>query len=88
MQRPNGNSLRNGALVVSIAIASISFGWGFGLSKSEDLSGRVDDQERRLRAVEIETKAYRAEITARLDAIQQQLAEIRHELERLSNDDS
>jgi len=88
MQKPNGNSIKNIVLVISVALACISFGWGFGLSKSEDLSGRVDDHERRLRAVEIETKAYRAEITARLDAIQQQLAEIRRELERLSNNDS
>ncbi len=88
MRAVNGTSVRTVATIVSIALACIAFGWGFGISKSDSLAQRVDDHEQRLRAVEIETTAYRAEITARLDAIQQQLSEIRREIERLNRNDS
>lgn len=83
MASVNGNSIKNVALVLSIAMACVSFGWGFGSRKADELQASVMSQDARIRTLEVAVAADRAEILTKLENIERELNALRVEIAEL-----
>lgn len=83
MASVNGGTVKTIALVISIAMACVSFGWGFGSRKADELQTSLVSQDARIRTLEVAVAADRAEILTKLENIERELNALRAEIAEL-----
>lgn len=83
MASVNGSTVKTVALVISIAMACVSFGWGFGSRKADELQASIVSQDARIRTLEVSVAADRAEILTKLENIERELNALREEIAQL-----
>jgi hypothetical protein len=75
----------NGKLIASFvatALTAIMIGWTIGVRSATQIEQRLSDDEARLRQTEVRVASLEAQLLARLDAIEREIALLRDDLRR------